>query len=77
MRDVKKGRLQDVKAFDGAVEKIEKVDALSHKQKIVFAILIPLLFALNVIAMFTFNLQGGDATALVGGTAILIFSLLI
>lgn len=76
MRDVKKGRLQDVKAFDGAVEKIEKVDALSHKQKIVFAILIPLLFALNVIAMFTFNLQGGDATALVGGTAILIFLLI-
>lgn len=76
MRDVKKGRLQDVKAFDGAVEKIEKVDALSHKQKIVFAILIPLLFALNVIAMFAFNLQGGDATALVGGTAILIFLLI-
>ncbi|MGG3853767.1 hypothetical protein ABET36_04925 [Caldifermentibacillus hisashii] len=76
MRDVKKGRLQDVKTFDGAVEKIEKVDALSHKQKIVFAILIPLLFALNVIAMFAFNLQGGDATALVGGTAILIFLLI-
>lgn len=76
MRDVKKGRLQDVKAFDGAVEKIEKVDALSHKQKIVFAILIPLLFGLNVIAMFAFNLQGGDATALVGGTAILIFLLI-
>ncbi|MEK6455760.1 hypothetical protein [Caldifermentibacillus hisashii] len=76
MRDVKKGRLQDVKAFDGDVEKIEKVDALSHKQKIVFAILIPLLFVLNVIAMFAFNLQGGDATALVGGTAILIFLLI-
>lgn len=76
MRDVKKGRLQNVKAFDGAVEKIEKVDALSHKQKIVFAILIPLLFGLNVIAMFAFNLQGGDATALVGGTAILIFLLI-
>lgn len=76
MRDVKKGRLQDVKAFDGSVEKIEKVDALSHKQKIVFAILIPLLFGLNVIAMFAFNLQGGDATALVGGTAILIFLLI-
>lgn len=76
MRDIKKGRLQDVKAFDGAVEKIEKVDALSHKQKIVFAILIPLLFGLNVIAMFAFNLQGGDATALVGGTAILIFLLI-
>lgn len=76
MRDVKKGRLQNVKAFDGAVEKIEKVDALSHKQKIVFAILIPLLFVLNVIAMFAFNLQGGDATALVGGTAILIFLLI-
>ncbi|GBG09383.1 hypothetical protein PAT3040_04027 [Paenibacillus agaridevorans] len=36
------------------------------------AVIIPLLFALNVVAMFLLNLQGGDATALIGGTSILI-----
>ncbi|MGG1550388.1 hypothetical protein [Paenibacillus ferrarius] len=36
------------------------------------AILIPILFALDVVAMFVLNLQGGDATALVGGTAVFI-----
>lgn len=37
-----------------------------------FAILIPLLFAVDVILMFVLKLQGGDATALIGGTAVLI-----
>ncbi|UJF34057.1 hypothetical protein [Paenibacillus hexagrammi] len=36
------------------------------------AVLIPLLFAADVIAMFLLHLQGGDATALIGGTAVLI-----
>ncbi|WNC12146.1 hypothetical protein [Brevibacillus brevis] len=33
---------------------------------------VPILFLLDVIAMFAFDLRGGDATALVGGTALLI-----
>ncbi|NGQ95742.1 hypothetical protein G3578_11310 [Brevibacillus sp. SYP-B805] len=36
------------------------------------ALLVPLLFLLDVVAMFLFDLKGGDATALVGGTALLI-----
>jgi hypothetical protein len=36
------------------------------------AVAIPLLFLLDVAAMFLLHLQGGDATALVGGTAVLI-----
>ncbi|MBD3918448.1 hypothetical protein H8B09_06745 [Paenibacillus sp. PR3] len=40
-----------------------------------FAVLIPLLFAADVVAMFMLDLQGGDATALIGGTAILILLL--
>jgi len=36
------------------------------------ALFVPILFALDVIAMFAFDLRGGDATALVGGTALLI-----
>ncbi len=38
----------------------------------IFAVLIPLLFALDVVLMFVLNLQGGDATALIGGTAVVI-----
>lgn len=33
---------------------------------------VPILFLLDVLAMFAFDLRGGDATALVGGTALLI-----
>lgn len=36
------------------------------------AALVPLLFLLDVAAMFALDLKGGDATALVGGTALLI-----
>lgn len=36
------------------------------------AIIIPILFAVDVAAMFILKLQGGDATALVGGTAVII-----
>ncbi|WP_315795238.1 hypothetical protein [Paenibacillus sp. BIC5C1] len=37
-----------------------------------FALIIPLLFLVDVILMFLLQLQGGDATALIGGTAVLI-----
>jgi hypothetical protein len=36
------------------------------------AALVPLLFLLDVLAMFALDLKGGDATALIGGTALLI-----
>ncbi|MCU9613388.1 hypothetical protein OEV98_07440 [Caldibacillus lycopersici] len=74
--DMKKGKLDNVKTYSGAVEKVEVVNVLTTTQKRIFAIVIPILFLLNVIAMFVFHLQGGDATALVGGTAILIFLLI-
>jgi hypothetical protein len=45
---------------------------LSHNQKRIFALLIPVLFAADVASMFVLDLQGGDATALVGGTSIFI-----
>ncbi|MDF2607018.1 MAG: hypothetical protein K0S34_1213 [Bacillales bacterium] len=49
-----------------------KEHLLSKKLKTVFAILIPIFFAIDVYLMFKLNLQGGDATALVGGTALII-----
>jgi hypothetical protein len=39
------------------------------------ALLILVLFALDIYIMFTSKLQGGDATALIGGTAVFILSL--
>lgn len=36
------------------------------------AALVPLLFAIDIIIMYTAKLQGGDATALIGGTSMLI-----
>ncbi|AHV99570.1 hypothetical protein [Paenibacillus sabinae] len=45
---------------------------LHPRMKKSLAILIPLLFLADVAAMFLLHLQGGDATALIGGTAVLI-----
>ncbi|RHW43137.1 hypothetical protein D1B31_00195 [Neobacillus notoginsengisoli] len=45
---------------------------LSTWQKRFFALFVPILFAIDVAAMFVLDLQGGDATALVGGTSIFI-----
>ncbi|MDQ6421615.1 hypothetical protein RB620_19495 [Paenibacillus sp. LHD-117] len=47
-------------------------DLLSLGTKRLMAVLIPLLYAANVAAMFLLDLQGGEATALIGGTSILI-----
>jgi len=46
--------------------------SLSGAVKKTLALLIPLLFLADVAAMFWLDLQGGQATALVGGTAVLI-----
>ena len=48
------------------------VPTMSLRLRKTFAVLIPLLFALDVVLMFVHNLQGGDATALIGGTAVVI-----
>jgi hypothetical protein len=44
---------------------------ISSGARKLLAFVIPLLFLADVAAMIIFNLQGGDATALVGGTALL------
>lgn len=49
-----------------------KAAALSPLLRRILAFLIPLLFIIDVAAMFLLKLQGGDATALVGGTAVFI-----
>lgn len=78
-RDMKQGRLavgdaEIAAATDSALEKTEGLLAETAKKWL--ALLIPVLFALDVIAMFYLRLQGGEATALVGGTAIFILILI-
>lgn len=45
---------------------------MSPRLQKILAAVIPLLFAADVVAMFVLRLEGGDATALVGGTAVFI-----
>ncbi|MBU3188148.1 hypothetical protein K9O30_00945 [Clostridium bowmanii] len=47
----------------------------SKKLRRILALLILILFTLDIYIMYTAKLQGGDATALIGGTAIFILSL--
>ncbi|ACX68335.1 hypothetical protein MHI43_31055 [Paenibacillus sp. FSL H8-0457] len=54
----------------------DTVAAVSPGMKKWLAIAILLLFAADVAAMFILKLQGGDATALVGGTAVLILGVI-
>lgn len=76
-KDLKSGKLkvdkENVKKTQGESDELSNV--LSLKTKKTLAIIIPLLFAIDVIIMFVANLQGGDATALIGGTAIFILIL--
>lgn len=83
-RDMKSGKLKvdeknvDITLYsneDGTKGQIVK-NILSKRSKKIFALLIPILFLMDVIIMVKSNLQGGDATALVGGTAIFILLLI-
>ncbi|MBS4535195.1 hypothetical protein GOQ29_06120 [Clostridium sp. D2Q-14] len=60
---------------DGTKGEIVK-SILSKRAKKIFSICIPILFVLDVIIMIKANLQGGNATALVGGTSIFILILI-
>ncbi|MGO4372761.1 hypothetical protein [Paenibacillus sp. 2TAB19] len=57
-------------------DQAEGAASLSLRTKQVLAVLIPVLFAIDVITMFLLDLQGGEATALIGGTSILIMLLI-
>lgn len=77
-RDMKRGTLTLNTADEADKEREQAATAhlLSMGQKRFFAVLIPIAFIADVIAMSLFQLQGGDATALVGGTAVFILLLL-
>jgi hypothetical protein len=78
-RDMKKGQLTIAEneiavTAEPIVEQTKQL--LSNKMKKWLAIVIPILFVLDVAAMSHLNLQGGEATALIGGTAIFILILI-
>jgi hypothetical protein len=74
MRDIKLNKtfrtIETSAPIQGSDEKL-----LSMTAKKILALLIPIIFLIDVILMFRLNLQGGDATALIGGTALLILIL--
>jgi hypothetical protein len=71
---------RDMKANPGAIKAdLELIAAASVKREInwvsyFLAIVTPLAFALDIYAMLTLKLRGGDATALLGATAVIILS---
>jgi hypothetical protein len=79
-RDLKSGKLTaSTGVTDESVKESpseQKVNLLTNSQKRFFALLIPIMFALDVAAMSILKLQGGDATALIGGTSVFILLLI-
>lgn len=82
-RDMKKGTIPMESKFELAENHNSETKDSDNNQAILsrttrrfFAILIPVLFAADLVIMSVLKLQGGDATALIGGTSILILILL-
>lgn len=75
-RDMKKGTIPMESKLGFNEQQTENMEAnqvgISKTAKRVFAVLIPILFAADLVVMYLLKLQGGDATALVGGTSLFI-----
>lgn len=67
-RDMKKG---DIVSSEIELEELKDIKEASKIAKFA-AIIVPLAFLINIVSMFYFNLRGGDATALIGGTAVIL-----
>ena len=76
-RDMKSGTLSTENILIPIQDKVEKSGShlLSHSTKKLLAILILLLYLADIIIMYFAKLQGGDATALIGGTSVFILVL--
>lgn len=77
-KDMKAGVLNTQKKVWGKNTVIEinddgiELKKISDTTRKILAALVPILFAIDIFIMFIAKLQGGDATALIGGTSILI-----
>jgi TRAP-type C4-dicarboxylate transport system permease large subunit len=75
-RDIKAGLLLDAYKFEEETNNKSSMLISSKKLRRLLALLIFVLFALDILIMYIAKLQGGDATALIGGTAVFILSLI-
>ncbi|RRN70532.1 hypothetical protein EI200_13765 [Peribacillus simplex] len=75
-RDMKLGRIKAADNEGIVQDQTFSEDLLTMAQKKFFAVFIPIAFLLDVVALSILKLQGGDATALVGGTAVFILLIL-
>ncbi|MGG3736767.1 hypothetical protein [Aeribacillus pallidus] len=76
-RDMKRGKISmEMNELTISNRSVNSSNIPSHLLSVTakkwLAFIIPLLFILDVVAMSYLNLQGGDATALIGGTSIFI-----
>lgn len=75
-RDLKRGVLKmeasGLSQMETAETLVDNTSMLSKASTKILAVVVPLLFIIDVVIMYTAKLQGGDATALVGGTAVFI-----
>jgi hypothetical protein len=75
-RDMKSGALNTEDVLAPVQGKVEKSDVhLAHSTKKLLAVMILLLYSADIIVMYLAKLQGGDATALIGGTSVFILLL--
>lgn len=76
-KDLKSGKLKVEKR--DLIKDIDEEDDMKNRLSSItkrnLAVFVPILFLIDVIIMSVANLQGGDATALIGGTAIFILIL--
>nr|WP_077860636.1 hypothetical protein [Clostridium sp. BL-8] len=76
-KDIKSGKLSSEYKFEEIGDGPSDVQYISSKKiKRLLALMILILFAVDIVIMYFYKLQGGDATALIGGTAIFILSLI-
>ena len=76
-KDIKSGVISTEYNIDDEENNNDKKMLISsQKLRRSLALLILILFAIDIVIMFKANLQGGDATALIGGTAVFILSLI-
>ncbi|WMJ80647.1 hypothetical protein RBU49_17875 [Clostridium sp. MB40-C1] len=75
-KDIKSGKIFVENQVEEVVENKSQYLITSGKTRRFLALLIFILFALDIIVMYVANLQGGEATAIIGGTAVFILSLI-
>ncbi|MGI6225362.1 MAG: hypothetical protein ACOYJ1_03810 [Peptococcales bacterium] len=71
-RDLKKNASHYNQELASATKDMENKNRKFSLVSYIFAILIPVVFIADVVAMLALDLKGGDATALIGGTALAI-----